>query len=149
MYGRLITLLVFVMLSLTALTFALNYLWVRMFGPGMPQRAGVPVMQQAQGENDEEQSKREEEHSAKIKEELAKKAQAAEKRAKELPGKRAAWQAQSAAKTAEQKAQDALRMAVDLLNAGRREPALRRLREVVEKYPGTSAAEEADALLKK
>jgi TolA-binding protein len=40
-----------------------------------------------------------------------------------------------------------LKLAVDLLAAGQRQPAHRRLREILSKYPGTSAADEAEKLL--
>jgi hypothetical protein len=75
-------------------------------------------------------------------------AEAEAKKARELAAARAVWQANAEAKPVEQKAREALKMAVDLLEAGRREPAHRRLREIVEKYPDTSAAAEAEVLLK-
>jgi hypothetical protein len=76
-------------------------------------------------------------------------AQADAKKARELAANRAAWQANAAAKPTEQKAREALKMAVDLLEAGRREPADRRLREIIEKYAGSSAAAEAEKLLER
>lgn len=77
-----------------------------------------------------------------------KEAQAAAKKATDLAVNRALWQANAAAKPDEQKASEALKMARDLLEAGRNEPARRRLQEIVEKFPGTSAAAEAEELLK-
>ncbi len=74
-------------------------------------------------------------------------AQAEAKKTKELAENRAVWQANAAAKPAEQKAREALKLAVDLLDAGRQEPAHRRLREIIEKFPETSAAAEAEKLL--
>lgn len=69
------------------------------------------------------------------------------KKAKELAANRAVWQANAAAKPAEQKAREELKLAVDLLESGRREPAVRRLQAIIEKYPDTSAAGEAQVLL--
>jgi TolA-binding protein len=71
-----------------------------------------------------------------------------DKKEKELAANRAVWQANAAAKPAEQKAREALKLAVGLLEAGQRQPAHRRLRELIEKYPGTIAAAEAEELLK-
>ena len=162
MYGRLITLMVFLLLGLMGMAFAFNYLWVKAFGlagaANIP-RANMQPMGPADTANDEAErelereheiaKEREEERRARIQAERDKKAKEAEKRAKELPSKRAAWQAQEEAKSAEQKAQESLRLAIDLLEADRREPAHRRLREIIEKYPDTKAAAEARSLLKK
>jgi hypothetical protein len=75
-------------------------------------------------------------------------AQAAVQKANELAANRAVWQAIDAAKPAEEKARAALKLAVDLLAAGREEPARRRLHEVIEKFPGTKAASEAEEFLR-
>jgi len=77
------------------------------------------------------------------------KAKAAEKKASDLAASRAVWKAIDAARPAEEKAGAALKLAVSLLAAGREEPARRRLQEVIDKFPGTIAAAEAEALLKK
>lgn len=74
--------------------------------------------------------------------------QAAAQKATELAANRALWKAIDAAKPAEEKAQAALKLAADLLAAGREEPARRRLQEVIEKFPGTNAAAQAEELLK-
>ncbi|HEY3963318.1 MAG TPA: hypothetical protein VGM05_02095 [Planctomycetaceae bacterium] len=74
-------------------------------------------------------------------------AQVDAKNAKELAENRALWQSNAAAKPAERKAREALKLAVDLLDAGRHEPAHRRLQEIIERYPDTSAAAEAEKLL--
>lgn len=68
-------------------------------------------------------------------------------KAEELAENRAAWQASAAAKPAEQKAREALKLALALLDAGRIEPAHRRLREIIEKFPDTAAAAEAEQML--
>ncbi len=68
-------------------------------------------------------------------------------RANELAANRAVWQAIDAAKPAEEKARAALKLAVDLLGAGREAPARRRLQEVIDQFPGTSAAAQAEELL--
>lgn len=75
-------------------------------------------------------------------------AQAAAQKASELAANRAVWQAIDKARPAEEKARAALKLAVDLLAAGREEPARRRLQEVIDKFPGTNAASEAQELLK-
>jgi TolA-binding protein len=162
-YGRLITLLVFVLLGLMGMAFAFNYLWVKAFGLAgaanniprgnmQPMAAADNTDAEAERELEREREiakEHEEQRLAKIQADRDKKAKEAAKRAKELPAKRAAWQAQEEAKSAEQKAQEALRLAIDLLEADRREPAHRRLREIIEKYPDTKAAAEARSLLKK
>ena len=68
-------------------------------------------------------------------------AQVAAQKADELAANRAVWQAIDASKPAEEKARAALNLALDLLAAGREEPARRRLQEVIDKYPGTSASQ--------
>ncbi len=73
--------------------------------------------------------------------------QAVAKKADELALNRAVWQAIDAAKPAEEKARAAFKLAVDLLAAGREEPARRRLQEVIDKYPGTKAARDAEKML--
>jgi len=161
-YGRLITLMVFVLLGLMGMAFAFNYLWVKAFGlagaANIPRNNMQPMgpvdSTDAEAERELEREReilkeRESERLAKIQAEREKKAKEAAKRAKELPSKRAAWQAQEEAKSAEQKAEEALRLAIDLLEADRREPAHRRLREIIEKYPDTKAAAKAQSLLKK
>jgi hypothetical protein len=60
---------------------------------------------------------------------------------------RAAWKAREEAKPVEEKAQAALKLATILINAGRTEAAQGRLKEVIEKFPGTAAAAEAQGLL--
>jgi TolA-binding protein len=75
-------------------------------------------------------------------------AQAAAQKATELAANRAVWQAIDAAKPAEEKARAALKLAIDLLSAGREEPARRRLQDVIDKFPGTGAAAQAEELLK-
>jgi hypothetical protein len=75
-------------------------------------------------------------------------AQAATEKASELAANRAIWKAIDAAKPAEEKARAALKLAVDLLAAGREEPARKRLQEVIDKFPGTNAASKAQELLK-
>ncbi len=72
----------------------------------------------------------------------------AAQKAKDLAARRALWQAVESAKPAEEKAQAALKLAVDLLAAGREAPARKRLQEVIDKYPDTDAAAEAEVLLK-
>jgi hypothetical protein len=72
---------------------------------------------------------------------------AAEQKAKELAANRAVWKAIDEAKPADEKAAAALKLAVSLLNAGRKEPARRRLQEVIEKFPDTPSAAEAAELL--
>ncbi|MGE5192165.1 MAG: tetratricopeptide repeat protein [Deltaproteobacteria bacterium] len=72
---------------------------------------------------------------------------AAEQKAKELSANRAVWKAIDEAKPAEEKAAAALKLAVSLLDAGRKEPARRRLREVIDRFPDTRAAAEAGELL--
>jgi hypothetical protein len=72
---------------------------------------------------------------------------AADRKAQELTANRAVWKANEEAKPAEEKAAAALKLAVSLLNAGRKEPARRRLQEVIEKYPDTAAAAQAAELL--
>jgi hypothetical protein len=74
-------------------------------------------------------------------------AQAAAQKADELTANRAVWQAIDAAKPAEEKAQAALKLACDLWAAGRESPARRRLQDVIEKYPGTQAARQAEEIL--
>lgn|GEM_PF-5745990 len=149
MYGRLITMMVFVLLGLMAMAFAFNYLWYRVFGmfgarpPQMPQQT-----QQVQAEAIEAENELEEQRRARIKADQEKKAQLAEKHKKELPSKRAAWKAKEEARSAEEKAQADLKMALDLLQAERRDAAHRRFRDIIEKYPGTDAAAEAERRLK-
>jgi hypothetical protein len=67
---------------------------------------------------------------------------------REVAENRAAWKAREEARPVEEKAQAALKLATILLNAGRTEAAQVRLKEVIEKYPGSSAAAEAEGLLK-
>ncbi|MSR56467.1 MAG: hypothetical protein EXS05_02200 [Planctomycetaceae bacterium] len=70
MYGRLITILVFVLLGLMATVFAFNWLWAKAFGPG-----GGPGQHQAQKtreETAEDRKKLKEEHRAKVKENIEK-----------------------------------------------------------------------------
>lgn len=74
-------------------------------------------------------------------------AQAAAQKADELAANRALWQAIDAAKPAEEKARAALKLARDLWAAGREAPARRRLQELIEKYPGTQAARQAEEML--
>jgi hypothetical protein len=76
-------------------------------------------------------------------------AAASKKKTRSIAGKRAVWKALEAVKSEETKAQAALRLAVDLLAAGRTEPAHRRLQELIDNYPETEAAEKAAKLLKK
>jgi len=73
--------------------------------------------------------------------------QAASQKSGELAANRAVWQAIDAAKPAEEKARAALKLASDLLAAGRAEPARRRLQDVIDKYPATQAAGEAEEML--
>jgi hypothetical protein len=73
--------------------------------------------------------------------------QAADQKAKELAANRAAWKALDEAKPAEEKADAALKLALSLLDAGREEPARRRLQEVIDKFPETRAAARAAELL--
>ena len=75
--------------------------------------------------------------------------QAAAAKAEELAAKRAVWKEIDATKPAEQKAEAALKLAVSLLDAGRIEPARKRLQDVIEKFPDTRAATEAAELLAK
>jgi len=75
-------------------------------------------------------------------------AQAAAQKATELAANRAVWQAIDKARPAEEKARAALKLAIDLLAAGREEPARRRLQEVIDKFPDTNAAGEAEELLR-
>ena len=70
-----------------------------------------------------------------------------DKKAKKLAADRALWQAKAASKTPEQKAQVEIKLAKELLRIGRDEPAERRFREIIEKYPGTETAREAEQLL--
>lgn len=70
MYGRLITFMVFVLLSLMATAFAFNWLWVKAFGPG-----GGPVAHQPQKSAEElaeDHKEREAEHREKVKENIEK-----------------------------------------------------------------------------
>ncbi len=73
---------------------------------------------------------------------------AAEQKAKELAASRAVWKAIETAKPDEEKAAAALKLAVSLLDVGRKEAAQRRLQEIIEKFPDTSAAARAAELLK-
>jgi hypothetical protein len=73
---------------------------------------------------------------------------AAARKAKEVAANRAAWKALADAKPDEEKAAAALKLATSLLTAGRKEPAHRRLQELIDKFPGTNAAAEAAELLK-
>jgi hypothetical protein len=73
---------------------------------------------------------------------------AAEHKSQELAANRAVWKANEEAKPAEEKAAAALKLAVSLLNAGRKDPARRRLLEVIDRFPGTDAAAEAGELLR-
>jgi hypothetical protein len=75
--------------------------------------------------------------------------QAAAAKAEELAAKRAVWKEIDATRPAEQKAEAALKLAVSLLDAGRIEPARKRLHDVIEKFPDTRAAAEAAELLEK
>ncbi|MBS0264120.1 MAG: hypothetical protein JSS02_19445 [Planctomycetes bacterium] len=68
---------------------------------------------------------------------------------RQLAADRAAWRASAAAKPEEQKAREMLKLAEMLLRAGRREPAHRRLLEVINQYPYSQAAVEAELLLGK
>ncbi len=72
---------------------------------------------------------------------------AADQKANEIAANRAVWKAIDEAKPAEEKAAAALKLAVSLLNAGRKAPARRRLLEVIDKFPDTPAAAEASELL--
>ncbi len=74
---------------------------------------------------------------------------AAAAKAEELAAKRAVWKEIDATRPAEQKAEAALKLAVSLLDAGRIEPARKRLQDVIAKFPGTRAATEAAELLEK
>lgn len=74
--------------------------------------------------------------------------QAAADKAKELAANRAVWKARDEARPLEDKAQAAFKLATILLNDGRTEPGRKRLQEVIDKFPGTKAATEAEALLK-
>lgn len=76
-------------------------------------------------------------------------AQAAALRTEELAASRAAWKALDEAKPVEEKADAALKLAKSLLDAGREEPARRRLQEVIDKFPETRAAARAEELLAK
>jgi hypothetical protein len=75
-------------------------------------------------------------------------AQASAQKTLQLAASRAAWKALEESKPAEEKAQAALKLAQSLLDAGRTEPARKRLKELVEKFPGTRAAARAAELLK-
>jgi hypothetical protein len=75
--------------------------------------------------------------------------QAAAAKAEELAAKRAVWKEIDATRSAEQKAEAALKLAVSLLDAGRIEPARKRLEGVIDKFPDTRAAAEAAQLLEK
>jgi hypothetical protein len=75
-------------------------------------------------------------------------AAASKRKTRSIAEKRAVWKALDAAKSSETKAQAALQLAVDLLAAGRTEPAHRRLQELIDRYPETQAAEKAAELLK-
>ena len=70
-------------------------------------------------------------------------------KAEELAAKRAVWKELEATKPAEQKAEAALKLATSLLDAGRIDPARKRLQEVIDKFPGTLAAAQAANLLDK
>jgi hypothetical protein len=74
---------------------------------------------------------------------------AAAAKTEELAAKRAVWKEIDATRPAEQKAESALKLAVSLLDAGRIEPARKRLQDVIEKFPDTHAAAEAAELLEK
>ncbi|MGQ0634540.1 MAG: tetratricopeptide repeat protein [Planctomycetaceae bacterium] len=76
-------------------------------------------------------------------------AEAAAKKAQEAAEKSAVWQALEAAKPPEAKAQAALKLALNLLAAGRKEAAFRRLHEIIEQFPDTDAAAQARKLLEK
>jgi hypothetical protein len=75
--------------------------------------------------------------------------QAATAKAEVLAAKREVWHEIDAAKPAEKKAEAALKLAVSLLDAGRIEPARKRLQDVIDKFPDTRAAAEAAELLEK
>jgi hypothetical protein len=75
--------------------------------------------------------------------------QASAAKAEELAAKRAVWKEIDATRPAEQKAEAALKLAVSLLDAGRIEPAHKRLQDVIAKFPDTRAAAEAAELLEK
>jgi hypothetical protein len=66
----------------------------------------------------------------------------------QLAENRAAWKAIEDARSAEEKAEAALKLAQSLLDAGRTEPARKRLQGLIEKFPGTRAAAKAEELLK-
>jgi hypothetical protein len=70
-------------------------------------------------------------------------------KAEELAAKRAVWKEIDATRPVEQKAEAALKLAVSLLDAGRIEPARKRLQDVIAKFPDTRAATEAAELLEK
>jgi hypothetical protein len=72
----------------------------------------------------------------------------AARKAEQVAANRAVWKALVDAKPDEEKAAAALKLAVSLLTAGRKEPAHRRLQELIDKFPGTNAAAEAAELLK-
>jgi hypothetical protein len=74
--------------------------------------------------------------------------QAAARKANELAQNRALWKARDEARPLEDKARAALKLATILLNDGRTEPGRKRLQEVIDKFPGTTAAAEAEELLK-
>jgi TolA-binding protein len=76
-------------------------------------------------------------------------AQASAQKTLQLAASRAAWKALEESKPAEEKAEAALKLAQSLLDAGRTEPARKRLQELIEKFPGTRAAAKAEELLKK
>jgi multidrug efflux pump subunit AcrA (membrane-fusion protein) len=75
--------------------------------------------------------------------------QAETAKAEELAAKRAVWKELDAAKPAEQKAEAALKLATSLLDAGRIEPARKRLQDVIDRFPGTRAAAQAADLLER
>jgi hypothetical protein len=78
----------------------------------------------------------------------ARQAQESARKTLQLAESRAAWKALDEAKPAEEKAEAALKLAQSLLDAGRTEPARKRLQELIEKFPGTRAAARAKELLK-
>lgn len=73
----------------------------------------------------------------------------ARKKREELAREQSIRRSIEASKPVETKAQAALKLAVDLLTAGRTEAARRRLQEVIERFPDTSAAAQAEELLQK
>jgi len=74
--------------------------------------------------------------------------QAAARKAQELAQNRALWKARDDARPLEDKARAALKLATILLNDGRTDAGRKRLQEVIDKFPGTTAAAEAEGLLK-